>query len=121
MPLSMTRDGVSITVWTSRGSVAELTKVNNPGDVFGKLEVELTEPVFFFNRLKARVEGIGEGTKLMKDLVPFLDEHNITVVNGASPYGSMTMKQLKKFYEKYGFSDIGNDIMLRRPKQEVPQ
>lgn len=102
-----------ICLWTEKGSVAELDRW--PSNLFETLNCELTEPVFWFCRLKAKVEGEGEGTKLMTRLVQILDEKQITVVNGVNPYGSMSMDELKDFYRKYGFEDIGNDIMIRYP------
>lgn len=108
-----------ISLWTEKVSCAELDRW--PISNFDDLGIELTEPVFWFCRLKAKVEGQGEGTKLMERLVQILDEKQITVVNGVNPYGSskrqgrMSMGELKDFYRKYGFEDIGNDIMVRHP------
>ena len=105
-----------ISLWTEIASCAELDRW--PLQSFNDLNLELTEPVFWFNRLKAKVEGQGEGTKLMERLVQILDEKKITVVNGLNPYGSMSMDELKDFFKKYGFEDIGNDTMIRYPIEE---
>ncbi len=115
----ISRDGQTITVATSRGSVAELSRVDRPEEVFGELALDLTPPVFFFNRLKARVEREGEATKLMEELVDLLDREGFTVVNGVNAYGSMSQKDLKKFYEKYGFVEVAEDTMIRRPKEQL--
>jgi len=104
-----------ISLWTEKASCAELDRY--PLDTLESLGLELTEPVFWFCRLKAKVEGQGEGTRLMDRLVQILDERKITVVNILNPYGSMGMDELKDFYRKYGFKDIGNDIMIRYPKE----
>jgi len=105
-----------IELWTKRGSCAQL-------DVFlGNLEdlgVKLSGPVFWFSRLKAKVEGEGEGTKLMERLVEILDERQITVVNGLNPYGEMDMEALTRFYTGYGFVSVGDGMMIRLPVESM--
>lgn len=78
--------------------------------------VEIEPPVFFFNRIKAKVEGQGEGTLLMQEVTEILDEEGVTVVNHVDPYGSMDLVPLIKFYEKYGFELVDDRLMVRRPK-----
>lgn len=104
-----------ISLWTELGSCAELDKIA-PG-IVESLGCKLTEPIFWFCRLKAKVERQGEGTKLMKRLVQILDERKITVVNGPNAYGSMSLEQLKIFYRKYGFKDVDEGIMVRYPNE----
>lgn len=107
-----------ISLWTEDCSCAELDYMPAGCDL-SDLGVELEPPVFWFCRLKAKVEGQGEGTRLMRRLVEILDNKRITVVNAVNPYGCMDMEQLKVFYAKYGFEDIGNDVMIRRPQGET--
>ncbi len=78
----------------------------------------LVGKTFWFSRLKAKVEGQGEGTRLMKRLVEILDEQGITVVNALNPYGSMGMSALTEFYKKYGFREVEKGLMIRNPKKK---
>jgi GNAT superfamily N-acetyltransferase len=102
-----------ISLWTEKASCAELERLSPIID--DSLGAEIVEPVFWFTRLKAKVEGQGEGTRLMKRLVQILDERKITVINGVNAYGSMSLEDLKRFYKKYGFKDIGDNTMIRYP------
>ncbi len=77
--------------------------------------VEIEPPIFFFNRIKAKTEGMGEGTLLMQELVKIFDEKGITVVNTLNPYGDMDLGALTAFYKKYGFESIVESLMIRRP------
>jgi len=83
--------------------------------------VEIEPPIFFFNRINAKIEGQGEGTLLMQEIVKILDEKGITVVNTLNPYGSMDLEALIEFYKKYGFEcvvrvrDPSEGLMIRRP------
>lgn len=80
-----------------------------------KYGIDIEPPIFFFNRIKAKVEGQGEGTLLMREIVKILDEKGITVVNTLNPYGSMDLEALTEFYKKYGFECIVEQLMIRRP------
>ncbi len=102
-----------IALWTEKGSCCELDK--HWSSMYSDLNIELPEPLFWFARLKAKVEGQGEGTKMMRRLVQILDEKDITVINAINPYGSMDLEALTGFYKKYGFEDIDEGLMLRRP------
>ncbi len=113
----LSRDRETITVLTNRGSVAELSIIDQPEDMATELDIDLPKPVYEFNRLKSRVERQGEATKLMEKLVKLLDEESFTVVNSVNAYGSMSQEDLKKFYEKYGFVEVAQDVMIRRPKE----
>ena len=71
----------------------------------------------WFSRLNVpeKLRGKGYGTKLMKQLVAWLDKNQINLVNGVSPYGDWSLKQTLKFYEKYGFvSDKKHPEMMVR-------
>lgn len=103
-----------IALYTNLGSVAELSRVQ-PSEFTELLGIELQEPVFWFSRLKARTEGIGEGTKLMVELVRVLDQRKATVINGVNPYGNLSLSELIKFYQKYGFKYLKDGIMIRFP------
>lgn len=107
----------SIILYTEIGSACELSRENSLAEFLKKdFNIKIEPPIFFFNRLKARTEGKGEGTLLMNELVKILDEKNITVVNQLNPYGKMTMENLEKFYSKYGFKKKVKGLMIREPK-----
>lgn len=114
---SETITDTGIYLYTEKASCAELDMYDI--DLLKDLGCELVDPVFWFSRLKAKVEGQGEGTKLMERLVQILDEKGITVVNGVNPYGSMKMKDLVAFYERYDFVMIKDGIMVRYPKKSL--
>ncbi len=112
-----------ISLWTELGSCAELDRYQPRGDDALDLLYpipNLSDPVFWFARLKAKVEGQGEGTLLMRRLVEILDERGVTVVNALHPYGSMDMQTLTEFYKKYGFFEVEKGLMVRRPQEAAP-
>jgi predicted GNAT family N-acyltransferase len=78
-------------------------------------KLKITGDLYWFCRLKAKKEGQGSGTILMKELVKILDEKQAWVMNVINPYGKMTMEQLELFYAKYGFIKIGEGFMYRPP------
>lgn len=102
-----------ISLMTEMGSCCELDRFLNPPYVIRAFCC--VDKLFWFARLKAKVEGQGEGTRLMKRLVEILDERGITVVNALNPYGSMDMEVLTEFYKKYGFVEIEKGLMVREP------
>jgi GNAT superfamily N-acetyltransferase len=111
-----------IVIMLDDASIAEL---DADSDDFWKraleedFDIKIEGLLFWFNRLKAgrRGEGTGYGSFLMRELVKVLDQRGITVLNHVNPYGSLNMSQLKSFYKKFGFVDIGRGGMLRYPKQ----
>ncbi len=104
-----------ISLWTELGSCAELDRYFGDPELCG-LGFVPTDNLFWFARLKAKVEGQGEGTRLMKRLVEILDERGVTVVNALNPYGSMDMQALTAFYKKYGFCEVEKGLMVRKPE-----
>lgn len=111
----MVRDDF-ICLWTHGASIAELSLMDVYQETLKReYGVEIEPPIFFFNRIKAKIEGQGEGTLLMQELVKIFDEKGITVVNTLNPYGSMDLEALIEFYKKYGFESIIEYLMIRRP------
>ena len=108
-----------ISMMTEMGSCCELDRYFSSDADFCDLGFVPADNLFWFTRLKAKVEGQGEGTRLMKRLVEILDEREITVVNALNPYGSMDMQALTGFYEKYGFSEVEKGLMVRNPSQHL--
>ena len=112
-------DYAHISLMTELGSCCELDRYSTASNLRlaisdPVLYLDLPDPVFWFTRLKAKVEGRGEGTRLMRRLVEILDERGITVVNALNPYGSMDVQALTEFYKKYGFSEVEEDLMVRK-------
>lgn len=114
---SVRDDSISLNVIEGhRLAVCELAKMIEP-ESFGLPSGEW----FFFSRLNVpeRLRGRGIGSALMSRLVELLDEHQLNVVNEINPYGresDMGFKELKAFYEKYGFSQEG-EFFVRHPKE----
>ncbi len=113
---SETVDDDHISLMTELGSIAELDRCSLGLSKTANIQLDLSDPVFWFARLKAKVEGQGEGTRLMKRLIEILDERGISVVNSLNPYGSMDMQALTEFYKKYGFSEVEKGLMVRKSK-----
>jgi len=66
----------------------------------------------------------GHATTLMQQMCDYFDNQNITVIADVNPFGKrkdgLTMQQLVKFYEKFGFKVVGNVktvLMERIPSQ----
>lgn len=103
-----------IYLMTEGRSVCELDRSDDYLiDTFSFLR--LKPPVFWFARLKAFIEGEGEGTFLMEKLCKIVDEKQAYIVNVINPYGKMSRKDLIQFYEKFGFENHDDSIMVRRP------
>lgn len=105
-----------ICIWTQGASIAELSLTNSYKEILEQeYSIKVEQPLFFFNRIKAKVEGRGEGTLLMQEIVKILDEQNVAVINHINPYGSMDLEALVKFYTKFGFKSIDDQLMIRIP------
>jgi len=105
-----------ICILLESNSICELDREDFLGE-----DLDLDPPVFWFARLKAKVEGIGDGTFLMKRLVAILDRLHYNVVCVPNPYGSMSLDKLISFYERYDFiqQEIGDgSICLVRKYKE---
>lgn len=106
-------DWGTMTAFTKNGSTAELSELG------GMIEVEnLTKPVYYFNRIKARpkFEGTGEGKALMIEICKLADKHKITILNQLNPYGNRDMDSLKEFFKASDFDERWPDVMVREPK-----
>ena len=100
----------------SKEGIAELSLMDEYKETLKReYGIEITQPLFYFNRLKVKVEGCGEGTLLMQEVVKILDERSLAVINYIHPYGSMDLATLTTFYAKYGFKKILDGLMFRIP------
>jgi hypothetical protein len=121
-------------ILSTGGGTCELSSANffkeALKDSFGIL---VETPLFYFNRIKSRIESQGHGTVMMERLVQICDEKGLTVINELNPYGRMKINELKAWFEKYGFQVIKRelpfkdqlgeylmeaDVMIRHPKVE---
>lgn len=73
----------------------------------------------YFNRLYSKDKNTGLGSKLMRNVVNFLDNHNFSVILEVNAYHSFDADRLVKFYEKFGFlvkfkSEGGNLALMVR-------
>ena len=101
-----------IVVVTESGSVCELGRQDWLAPIY-----ELTVPCYWFERIKTMVEGRGDGTLLMQELVKMLDERGFAVVCGLNPYGGgKDLPRLTRFYQRYGFELVERTIAIRRPQ-----
>ena len=87
------------------------------------IEVPEDRPIFWFTRLKVTTEHQGYGTKLLGWLEQICDALGWCVINQASPYGVMNLKDLTLFYQRHGFDliykDKSSNLMYRCPKIQV--
>jgi|GEM_PF-1080029 len=104
----------AINVMTSKGSSAELSKIE-----FDDIEGD----VFYFHRIRVRpeLEGTGEGRELMIEVCKLADKLNVAIYNELNPYGKRDMDQLKLFFKDSGFIMFGdhkNNVMVRFPREK---
>lgn len=106
-------DEREIVVLLESRSVAEL----NAADFLLKEFPDLTPPIFWFARIKATVEGIGDGTLMMQRVCHHLDSMGATAVNGINPYGKRDLQELIGFFGLFGFElgDGCEDTVIRKP------
>ncbi len=73
--------------------------------------------LFWFARIKSKVECQGDGTFLMNKLGDIFDKKNITVICQPNPYGKKNLRQLIVFYKRFNFNEIIKDqVLIRLPK-----
>ena len=96
--------------------IAEASLVDSPFPEFkGK--------VYFFNRLNSRKTGQGGGTKVLLQLLAYIDSVGIPLVNTAMAYGKMSQAALLAFYKKHGFvsassnPDYEGALLVYQPKE----
>ncbi len=72
---------------------------------------------FYFNRLfvAKKIRGRGIATEIMQQIIRIADEKQITIYCPVNPYGHLNLRQCIKFYSKYGFEQIGERTVIRKP------
>ena len=101
----------TIEMITESGAICSLTMDITNSELPGK--------VFWFSRIKSKIESQGDGTLLMTELLTILDKNHITVICIPLSYGRMTYHELTDWYIKYGFrwTKLDDDeVMVRFPE-----
>ena len=60
--------------------------------------------------------GKGYGRKLLKECIEGADKEGAILWLEINPYGSLTYDELRAWYMRYGFEDLGNGIYWRPPR-----
>jgi hypothetical protein len=81
-------------------SSADLARIDSGDEMFPGI---YSGPMFFFSRLKARVEGKGIGKALLKQVLNYSDKINVPILNEAMASGKMSQEDLEAFYLRNGF------------------
>lgn len=90
-----------ISIMLDDGSVCQLDRADHMKD---SLNIHVRGPLFWFCRIKAKREGKGSGTLMMRELVKILEEKRWSVLNSLNPYGGKKdLERLINFNKKFGF------------------
>lgn len=103
-------DEETITIALEDGSIAELSRIDNKELI--EYNLNLPDPIFFFHRLKSRIENQGSGTILMNKLMLILIELDASVVCEARAYKSDNQEKLIRFYKKFGFKETETENLM---------
>jgi GNAT superfamily N-acetyltransferase len=78
---------------------------------------------FYFNRLlvQKRSRGKGVGRQLMEQVCEWADKDGISIYNDISDYGEgpESIPGKIKFYEKFGFTHIEDNVVVRYPRKKA--
>lgn len=99
-------------------ALAELSRMPDKNPYAYYISVKrLFEQWFDFNRLSVpkEIRNQGIATALMVEVAKWADEKEVNIICTVNPYGDLDMAALIKFYEKYGFIDVGEvpGLMIR--------
>lgn len=75
-------------------------------------------PAYFFNRLKSNRPRNGGGRKVLVEILRFIDDVGVPLVNTPNAYGEMSEKDLIAFYKRYGFVDDKDGLLVYYPRKE---
>ena len=79
-------------------------------------EISLLENnTWMFNRLlvPSKFRGQGYGTLLLKSVVKFCHENNLSLLCPINPYGDLNYEQLFNFYTRHGFVPLEDGLILK--------
>lgn len=70
---------------------------------------------WYFSRLNvpASYRKFGIGSALMESVAKWADDNKAVILNEVNPYGDMELRPLLTFYEKYGFVQTADNVMIR--------
>lgn len=76
------------------------------------------------SEVHSAVKGQGHATQMLNEVIRYADDHSLTIVSAAEPYGyepgSLNLRLLMNFYKKFGFvftsDEPDNTFMERTPK-----
>jgi GNAT superfamily N-acetyltransferase len=70
----------------------------------------------YFNRLNTppAIRGKGIAKKLLTEMIKWADTKKISIYLDINPYGNLNLKQLIALYERFGFTKIKHQTMVRR-------
>lgn len=86
------------------------------GDV--KLRISILNGYLLLDSLISKIKFKGYAGAAMQKICDIADKHSAYILLTASPIGKdgLTYNQLIVWYSKFGFKEIGNSEMLRKPK-----
>ena len=86
---------------------------------------EVKGEVYFFNRLVTRNPGKGGGTKVLNQLLAYIDSVGVPLLNQVSAYGNLSQKDLEAYYKRHGFTRVsdtyGDELLIYYPKNYVKE
>lgn len=87
-------------------------------------------PWLYFHRLwvRAKLRNYGYGRRLLEKVCRYANDTGTTLVLRVRPFGTgtMTVKDLQRFYRRYGFRSVpkrlcaGRNVMVRHPGHGIP-
>jgi len=72
------------------------------------------------DRIRAKDYGKGYGTRALRQLIRAADKYRVALFLKAAPTGGYyenNLKDLKRFYRRFGFRSVGGDCLERKPKR----
>jgi len=100
---------------TESATVAELDRADFIAET---IEPSLKAPIFWFARIKAKIEHRGDGTFLMKKICRIADLMDAAIVNGINPYGDRSLEELISWFGQFGFQHVEEGVVVRMATQE---
>lgn len=110
MNIHKSNDTISIYCKEETGiAVLDASNISEYADIYN-----LRGNVWYFNRINVpkQLRNSGLATKMMKELVTIMKQEKIIMICDVNPYGDLNEKQLKRFYEKFGFKNSNQGYML---------
>lgn len=106
-----------ITIRTKNRSIAELSLMDS--DLVLDLFVMPEKmPLYMFNRISVipAMQGKGDGKILLDEVCRIADLYQFAIFLGINSYGRMNTEDLRSWYIRHNWIDLGNKLMVRFPK-----